>query len=64
MNPQHLENELAIELMSLALDRIEQHINSEDLDAALVATLVTAIEMATNRKLKPINELFLWRKHD
>lgn len=59
MNPQHLENELAIELMSLALDRIEQHINSEDLDAALVATLVTAIEMATNRKLKPINELFM-----
>ena len=64
MNPQHLENELAIELMSLALDRIEHHINSEDLDAALVATLVTAIEMATNRKLKPINELFLWRTYD
>lgn len=64
MNPQHLETELAIELLSLALDRIEQHIDSEDLDAALVATLVTAIEIATNRKLKPINELFKGEKYD
>ena len=59
MNPQHLETELAYELLSLASDRIERHINSEDLDAALVATLVTSIEIATKRKLKPINELFM-----
>lgn len=59
MNPQHLENELAIELLTLAFDRIHQRINSEDRDAAIVAVLVTAIEIATKRKLKPINELFM-----
>lgn len=59
MNPQLLETELAYELLSIASDRIEQHINSEDMDAALVAVLVTAIEIATNRKLKPINEFFM-----
>jgi hypothetical protein len=59
MNPQLLETELAYELLSIASDRIEQHINSEDLDAAIVAVLVTAIEIATKRKLKPINELFM-----
>ena len=64
MNPQHLESELAFELLSMASDRIEQHINSEDLDAAIVATLVTAIEIATKRKLKPINELFKGEKYD
>ena len=58
MNPQHIETELAYELLSLAADRIESHINSDDLEAAIVASLVTAIEIATARKLKPIHELF------
>jgi len=58
MNPQTIETELAYELLCLAADRIESHINSEDLDAAIVASLVTAIEIATARKLKPIHELF------
>jgi hypothetical protein len=58
MTPQTIETELAYELLCLAADRIESHINSEDLDAAIVASLVTAIEIATARKLKPIHELF------
>jgi len=58
MTPQTIEIELAYELLCLAADRIEAHINSEDLDAAIVASLVTAIEIATARKLKPIHELF------
>jgi len=58
MTPQNIETELAYELLCLAADRIESHINSEDLDAAIVASLVTAIEIATARKLKPIHELF------
>lgn len=58
MTPQTIETELAYELLCLAADRIESHINLEDLDAAIVASLVTAIEIATARKLKPIHELF------
>jgi hypothetical protein len=58
MTPQTIETELAYELLCLAAERIESHINSEDLDAAIVASLVTAIEIATARKLKPIHELF------
>jgi hypothetical protein len=58
MNPQHIETELAYELLSIAADRIEYHIDSEDLEAAIVASLVTAIEIATARKLRPIHELF------
>ena len=58
MNHQHIETEIAYELLCLAADRIESHINSEDLEAAIVASLVTAIEIATNRKLKPVYELF------
>ena len=58
MKPQNIETELAYELLSLAADRIESHINSEDLEPAIVASLVTAIEIATGRKLRPIYELF------
>jgi hypothetical protein len=58
MTPQNIETELAYELLCLASDRIESHLDSEDLEPAIVASLVTAIEIATGRKLKPIYELF------
>ena len=54
MKPQNIETELAYELLSLAADRIESHLDSEDLEPAIVASLVTAIEIATGRKLRPI----------
>jgi hypothetical protein len=58
MTPQTIETELAYALLCLAAERIDAHINWEDWDAAIVASLVTAIEIATARKLKPIHELF------
>lgn len=59
MNPTHLEFNTAYELIAYATEKLEPHTLVEDLDAAVVAVLVTALETATYRQLKPINELFM-----
>ena len=37
---------------------MELHHESEDIDAAVVAVLASALEIASQRNLRPINELF------
>lgn len=59
MSPQHLEFDIAYELISLATEKLEPSTLPEDLDAAVVAVLATALETATGRLLKPIDQLFL-----
>ena len=58
MNNTTIEYELAWELIAQVADRLELHINADDLDAAIVATLATALELASQRKLKPIYEIY------
>jgi hypothetical protein len=64
MSPQHLEFNTAYELIAYATEKLEPHTLAEDLDAAVVATLVTAIETATGRLLKPIDQLFMEKKDE
>lgn len=58
MNNTTIEYELAWELIAQVADRLELHIDADDLDAAIVATLATALELASQRKLKPIYEIY------
>ena len=53
-----IEYQIAWELIAAAADQLELHIDFEDLDAAIIATLATAIELASQRKLKPIHEIY------
>ena len=62
MNPTHLEFNTASELVAYAVDKLDPYTLEEDLDAAVVAVLVTAIETATYRQLKPIDQLFMEKK--
>jgi hypothetical protein len=58
MNAQHLEFELAFELIAQATERLEQYIEPEDLEAAVAAVLATSLEIAWGRPLHPFNQLF------
>ena len=58
MNPTHIEYQLAWELIAIVADQLELHLDMEDLDAAIVATLATALELASQKKLKPIYEIY------
>lgn len=58
MNLQHLEYEAAYELVAIAIGIMELHHEPEDIDAAVVAVLASALEIASQRNLRPINELF------
>ena len=64
MSPQHLEYNTAYELIAYATEKLEPHIHVEDLDAAVVACIVTALETATYRTVKPIEQLFLENKDE
>jgi hypothetical protein len=64
MSPQHLEFNTAYELIAYATEKLEPHTLVEDLDAAVVAVLITAIETATYRQLKPIDQLFMEKKDE
>lgn len=52
------ENQLAYELIVQATDRLEPMLNPDDLEAGIVAALATAIEIASKRKLKELNEIY------
>ena len=64
MSTQHLEYNTAYELIAYATDKLEPHTKVEDLDAAVVACIATALETATYRTLKPIDQLFLENKDE
>lgn len=58
MNLQHLEFETAYELVAIAVGIMEHHHEPDDLEAAVVAVLACALEIASERRLRPIHELF------
>ena len=57
MNPNIYEHSLAYDLIVHATDSLEHVADDNDLDAAVVAVLATAFEIASKRKLPPIYEL-------
>jgi hypothetical protein len=58
MNLQRLEFEAAYELVAIAIGVMELHHEEQDIDAAVVAVLASALEIASEKKLRPIDELF------
>lgn len=54
----NIEEVLAYDLIVLATDRLSQYLDEEDWEAAIVASLARAIEVASSRKIKPINEIY------
>lgn len=58
MNPTLIEYQIAWELIAIVADQLELQMDIQDLDAAIVATLATALELASQRKLRPIYEIY------
>ena len=53
-----IEASIAWTLIAQTVDQLETNVDFDDLDAAIIAVLVTAIELASQRKIKPIDEIF------
>jgi len=53
-----IEATIAWTLIAQAVDQLETEVQHEDLDAAIIAVLALAIELASHKKLKPIYEIF------
>jgi hypothetical protein len=49
---------LAYELIVQATDRLEPLLDLEDLEAGIVASLATALEIASKRQLKELHEIY------
>jgi hypothetical protein len=54
----NIEEVLAYDMIVLATDRLSQHLTEEDWEAAIVGALIRAVEIASHRKVKPINEIY------
>ncbi len=53
-----IEAQIAWELIAATADQLELYVDIDDLDAAIIATLATALELASQRRLKPIYEIY------
>lgn len=56
--PENIEEQLAFDLIVLATDRLSQHFDEEDWEAAIVGALIRAVEISSYRKVKPIDEIY------
>lgn len=54
----NIEEVLAYDMIVLATDRLSQHLAEEDWEAAIVGALIRAVEIASYRKVRPINEIY------
>ena len=53
-----IEATIAWTLIAQAVDQLETQVQHEDLDAAIIAVLALALELASHRKLKEMHEIF------
>ena len=58
MNNELIEQEMAYLLTVQATEMLEGMSHPGDLDAAVCAVLARALEIASNKKLRPIDEIF------
>lgn len=54
----NIEEVLAYDMIVLATDRLSQYLTEEDWEAAIVGALIRAVEVASYRKVKPIDEIY------
>jgi len=59
MNIEKREQDAAFQLVSTAIELLEDYVDEDDFDAAVVAVLACALEKASGKKLKPLDEVFL-----
>ena len=52
------EATIAWTLIAQLVDQLETKVAADDLDAAIIATLATALELASHKKLQPIYEIY------
>jgi len=57
----NIEEILAYELIVQATDRLSNHLREDDWDAAIVGVLIRAVEIASNRKVRPIEQVFVMK---
>ena len=57
----NIEEVLAYELIVQATDRLSQHLHEEDLEAAIVGALIRSVEVASGRKVRPIEQVFVMK---
>lgn len=55
---ENIEEILAYDMIVLATDRLSQHLTEEDWEPAIVGALIRAVEIASYRKVKPIDEIY------
>jgi hypothetical protein len=53
-----IEATIAWTLIAQAVDQLETQVQYEDLDAAIIAVLALALELASHKKLRSIDEIF------
>jgi hypothetical protein len=53
-----LETDLAWELIVYATDRLEPILHPEDLEAAIIASLASSLEIASGKQLKELHEIY------
>jgi len=58
MSHQFLELQLAYELIVQATDCLEPTVHPDDLEPAIIACLATALELASQRPLKELHEIY------
>lgn len=56
---QRIEFEVAYELVAMAAGIMEYHHDEEDVHAAIQAVMATALEIASQKRLKPMEEIFI-----
>ena len=57
----NIEEVLAYDLIVLATDRLSQHLQEEDWDAAIVGALIRSAEIASGRKVRSIEQIFVMK---
>ncbi len=57
-HPNIIEHQLAYELIVQATDRLEPLLRPDDLEAGIVASLATALQIASKRQLKEMHEIY------
>jgi len=58
LNHTQIEATIAWTLIAQAVDQLETQVQHEDLDAAIIAVLALALELASHKKLRSIDEIF------
>ena len=61
MNIEKREQEVAFQLVSTAIELLEGSVGEDDYDAAVCAVLACALEIASGRKLKPLEQLWTFQ---